>query len=335
MLTFLNVTGGTYTVKVQGATGDVFGIGAYHLVVDTLNISLPLPLVSSLLAPVVDGHLNDALTAATDLGGSLGPKPDQRFDATFRGVIEDRSDVDYYKVRAPAAGSGTPLTLNALVWGIDAMPLGPRLRVFDANGKPVAFRVLANEGGLFSLDVGGVTPGAVYYLSVAARNPTGTSTTGAYFLGVDFNQVPRTTFDAVGSGNVSPSATLAGSIVVTDPSVFQFALAASAAQPGGTVTMTLTDSAGRVVFTLTSTAGQPLATTTRYLAAGRYTVQCTASGSGTNPVRFDLFMLRLSFGVGPYKTKTTSSDTTAPTNDNGYTYDSSSAAQPSGYPYYF
>jgi len=60
--------GGAYTVKVEGATDDVFGIGAYRLTVDTINLDLvPLPVVSALLTPILDGGLNDTLAAATDL----------------------------------------------------------------------------------------------------------------------------------------------------------------------------------------------------------------------------------------------------------------------------
>ncbi|HEY2784247.1 MAG TPA: matrixin family metalloprotease [Fimbriiglobus sp.] len=331
--------GGNFTVKVEGATDDVFGIGAYHLTVDTLNLTTPLPLLNSLLAPVTDGHLNDLLSTATDLT-ALAPKADNRFDATYRGVIEDRRDTDAYKVRAPAGGSG-PIQLNVMVWGTDASPLAPRVKVNDSAGKPVAFRVLANEGGLFSVEVDGVLPGATYYISVSARDPKGDNATGSYFLGADFNTFDPTTFDGLTSGTIDSSASQTDSLHVSDASVFQFALAASSARAGDEIRMILEDNAGRVVFSLDATAGQPLVTTAAYLAAGNYTVRYSYIGSSPTPaVRYDLYLIRLSDDIGPYATQTTKPGgrvmpPTTSGGGNGYSYNGSSSANPNGQVYYF
>ena len=110
--------------------------------------------------------------------------------------------------------------------------------------------------------------------------------------------------------------------------------------------------AGQVVFSLESVAGQPQTTTTRYLAAGTYTLRYAhrTTAAPVVPVRFDLFLLKLSEGVGPYATRTTSASSDGgaggtpysyePTesgsgSDSGYSYTgSSSSSQPGGY-YYF
>src|SRR4029077_21054162 len=124
--------------------------------------------------PLVDLHVNDTLAAATDLLTDWGNNPpDQRFDYSHRGVIEDGTDTDYYSIHAPAASGTAPMNLNVLVWGLDAHPLDPRVRVYDAGGNPVAFQVLANDAGLMSVQVLGVTPGADYYVRVSARVPGG------------------------------------------------------------------------------------------------------------------------------------------------------------------
>ncbi len=332
-LKFPNATfGGTYTVKVEGLTDDVFGIGSYHLTVDTINLTTPIPLLNALLAPVADGHLNDTLSAATDL--TAAPKGDARFDATYRGVIEDRTDTDDYKIKAPPGTA--PVDLNVMVWGTDAAPLAPRVRVFDAGGNPVAYRLLANEGGLYSVEVDNVTAGATYYVQVAARNPSGSAATGGYFLGADFNQGHRTNYDGLGSGTVRSTAGATGNLVVTDPGVFAFALAATGGATGDGVTMQVLDASGRVVRTIDAISNQAAGTTTLYLAAGTYTVRYVYRGTSTSTVQYDLFFLRLSEDVGPYATKTGSKpDSGSPSPNGGYTYDSASSAPPPGEYYYF
>src|SRR4029453_976980 len=116
------------------------------------------PPVGGLLAPltstveaVLDGHTDDLLSSA--LGLSAPSTTDSRFDAIYRGVIEDAADVDNYRITTGKFAAGPAVTLNARVWGLDGNPLGPRLRIFDEAGNPVAFQVLANDRGLFSLQV--------------------------------------------------------------------------------------------------------------------------------------------------------------------------------------
>jgi hypothetical protein len=331
------VFGGTYTVKVEGLNEDVFGIGAYHLTVDTVNLTTPVPLLNTFLAPVTS-LVNNTLATATDLTTPSPTKPDARFDATYRGMLSSRTDTDYLKVRAPSFGNATPVDLNVMVWGTDPAPLDPRVSVYTAAGSPVAFRVLGNEGGLFSVEVDDVTPGATYYVQVAAQNPNGPAATGGYFLGADFNQGHRTTYDGLGGGTVRSGASQTGSLVVTDAGIFQFALAAAGGQAGDAVSMQILDATGKVVVSLDSTANQPLSTTTAYLTAGTFTVRYTYRGTATGPVRYDLFLLRLSEDVGPYATRTTKGGTTtsgsSSTDGSGYTYDSSANCPPGDY-YYF
>ena len=331
--------GGTYTVKVEGANDDVFGIGIYQLTVDTLNLTVPV--VSSLLSPVTDGFLNDTLSNATDLTQLTTTNTDQRFDATYRGVIESRSDQDIYKIKAPASANPNQLSLNVMVWGTGSNSVDPRVRVYDAAGNPVRYRVLANDVGLFSVEASSVVPEAIYYVSVAARNPNGANATGGYFLGVDFNEFEKTAYAGLGSGSVAPTVGQTATFRVANAGVFQFALAASGATAGSGVSMVLVDASGKVVLTLEATANQPLVTNTKYLAAGNYTIRYVSRGTTSTPVLYNLYLLKLSDDVGPYSTKTTqpssgsTSSGTPSSGETGYSYDSSSAPKPAGEPYYF
>jgi len=332
--------GGTYYVKVDGAGNGAFDVGGYKLSVDFLSVGGLLAPITDTLGAVLDGHTDDVLASA--LGLQPQTTSDSRFDAIYRGVIEDATDVDNYRIKTGKFAAGTLVTLNAMVWGLDANPVDPRIRVYDAAGHPVAFQVLANDRGLFSLQVPNAIAGQDYYIQVAARSPGGANDTGSYFMAADFNQIAPLVFDGVASGSVSSGITRTDTLTLTDAGVFHFALAADAAGVSGTVTMTVIDASGNVVFALSATAGQPASTTTRYLKAGSYTVRYSTTSAST--LQYNLFMLQLSEGVGPYATSTSSPPSTQSGDPSGpppssssstYTYSGSSDYQWYSYGYTF
>ena len=339
-----SLLGGTYYVKVDGAGNGVFDVGGYKLAVDFLSLGGVLAPITNTLGAVLDGHTNDALATALNL--SPPKSNDSRFDAIYRGVIEDATDVDTYKVNTTKFAAGTPVTLNVMVWGLDANALDPRIRLFDSSGKPVAFQVLANDTGLFSIQVLDAVAGQ-YYVQIAARNPAGARNTGTYFLAADFNQSAPTTYDGVSTGTVRNGVTDSATLKLEDAGLFQFSLAPSSTVPGSSVTMTLYAADGSVAFTMTAVAGQPPVTTMQYLNAGIYSVRYTSSAAA--PVQYNLFMLILSDEVGTYSTSTStppssgsggsggsggsSGGTTS--GGSGYTYSGSSTSKPSGYGYTF
>ena len=237
-------------------------------------------MLPALLSPVVDLLTNDTLLTATKLLGGATGAPDARFDANYRGAIESANDTDVYQIRAPLSSPGGPTNLNVIVWGLDANPLNPRIRLYDAMGNAVAFQVLANDAGVMSVQLQNVAAGQVYYIRVAARTPGGANGTGAYMLGADFNQTAALAPDWAGGDTLQPAATQTDTLTVNESGLFQFFLAA---QPttgtGGTVTMTVTDADGNVVLTMDATAGQPLTTRVAYLAAGTYSVKYTSRGT--------------------------------------------------------
>jgi hypothetical protein len=337
--------GGNYTIKVEGARNDVFDIGAYKLAVDFLSVGGLLSPITTTLAGVLDGHTDDTLLGA--LGLQAPSKSDARFDAIYRGVIEDNTDVDTYKIRTDKFAAGTPVTLNAMVWGLDADPLDGQLHVYDAGGSPVAFQVLANDRGLFSLQVLNVTAGQDYYVQVLARQGAAQNT-GSYFFAADFNQITPMTFDQVAGGAVGANQATAGeALAVNEAGVYEFALGADSAAAGDAVTMTVTDASGSVVFTLTAVAGQPVVTATKYLTAGTYAVRYSAAKSNASTAGYSLFLAELSDPIGPYMTTTASpppstspsspppsgSTTTSPPPSSSYTYSGSSTSTSSGYYY--
>jgi hypothetical protein len=319
--------GGTYYVKVEGARNDVFDIGAYKLGVNFLSLGSVLAPITTTLTGVLDGHTDDILANAlgiqTNKGGS-----DARFDAVYRGVIEDANDVDTYRASTDKFAPGTPVTLNVMVWGTDANPLDSRVRVYDANGNPVAFQVAANDRGVFSVQVLNAVAGQNYYVQVSARDGA-VNNTGNYIFAADFNTLPPMVFDNVANGTATTGTTTTGDALnLNEAGLFQFALGANSEHAGDTVTMTVYDADGNAVFSLTATAGQPPVTANHYLLAATYTVRYSTAQTNAAPTDYGLFMMQLSDPVGPYATSTASPpSSTAPSSTT--TTSSTSSAPPS------
>jgi hypothetical protein len=343
-----SLLGGTYYVKVDRPSGsDVFGVGGYRLAVDYLSAGSILGSLGPLLSPILDGHTNDLLSTATLLSPLAKPAPDARFDFGYRGVIEDNSDVDNYKIKAPSAPASGTLTLDVMVWALQSGGLDPRIAIYDAStGAPVAFQVLANDTGIMSIQIPNASATTSYILSVKARDPGGAHAKGSYYLAADFNQLALTNFDGVATNPLAPGATDVGQLTITDAAVYEFALAASMVQPtngqSGGVMMTVSDANGQTILTLLIYAGQPMATATAYLPVGDYSVTYTyqtVNGVTPGAVQYSLFMLEVTDGVGPYPSGSTgsggSSSGGTTTGSGGYTYGGSSTTRPSATYYYF
>ncbi len=325
--------GGTYYVKVSASnTVAGFGVGGYELAVNDLSIGEVLAPLTNAVAALASGNVSGALADALPLPPQTST--DSRFDATYRGIVVASTDIDTFEVWTDKYTAGTAVDLNVIAWGLATTPLDPQIHVFNASGTPVAFQVIANSTGLYSVQIQGAIAGADYYVQVVAENPNGPNSTGSYFLGVDFNTAAPQVFAAAGSGTVQPGTGDTATLSVPQAKLFQFALAAQSSGTGGGVTMTVYNATGQVVFTLSATAGQPPETATWYLAAGTYTVQYTDTGSGGNagPIQYDLFMISLSDSQGPMAPNISSAPPPPPS-PPAYTYTSSSSGTPTGYGY--
>ena len=215
----------SYFVRVEGATADAFRVGAYRLTADTGTDKAPKPVAQ---LSVTDAHTNDTLATATDLKKAQKLAPDSRFDLTYRGAIEDAADTDSYRILTPKTAAGA-MELNVIVWATDGA-LNPRIRVFDAAGNAVAFRVLANEAGLMSVVVTDPLPGMGYVVQVSARSAVGT---GAYVLGADFNAIAPPPVQEVDSGALDAKTTKAtDTLTMSAGGIYQFALYAEPLAPG-------------------------------------------------------------------------------------------------------
>jgi hypothetical protein len=272
------------------------------------------------------------------------PEPDSRFDFTFQGVIEDANDIDRFKIHAPSTPGSGSVNMNVMVWALESNGLDPRIQVYDSTlGRPVAFQVLANDAGVMTIQIPKVNVQDDYIVSVLARTPGGANDTGSYFMAADFNRFALTDFDGVATDTVGTGATKSASLTINEAATFELALSAEAFVGGaGGVTMSLYNAAGHCVLTLKADSDEPMVTAVRYLSEGTYTVRYTYRyTTGSNPapaIEYNLFLLQLSEGAGPYATNSGSSGGSSsppPDSSGGYTYSGSSTTRPSGSPYYF
>ena len=302
--------GGTYTIKVEGADNSVFSNGAYKLAVDFLTLG-------SVLSPITTGLLGGLLGVQTNSAGQ-----DARFDVVARGDLTRSTQVDSYTVSTNKYAPGTQVNLNVMVWGVDSNPLDAQVRVFDSNGNAVAYEVLANNHGLYSIQILNAVAGQKYTVQVFAR-AGGAQSTGNYFFAADFNQVPAFQFDDMANGTLNAgTATPADTLTMSETGAYQFALGANAAQSGNTVTMSVYDAFGNLVFSLTAVVGQPVVTSTQYLRAGTYYVTYSSANTNIGGTDFGMYLSELSDLSGPYATSTASPTTTAaPEHDNHDEFD--------------
>jgi hypothetical protein len=212
------------------------------------------------------------------------------------------TDVQYEHVRVPT-GSGLT-TLTATVSARQAGAAAPIVTVLDSSGQTVPAQVLENANGTYSLQVVGVTPGAVYTVGVSAANPSGSAAVGSYRLAVDFDSTPvaLTTYT---SGTLTAAAShVFNMLQVNTTQFFHFVFTATdsvASSAPAALTMTLYDTSGNVVQSVVGQAGSALSTTV-LLEPGQYVFRLEAAGQNNTQLADAAYILQgsdLSDPIGP------------------------------------
>jgi hypothetical protein len=302
----LSLTGAplaTYYVKVEGATQDVFSVGAYRLHIEALPavgsvLGLLRPLWESAVTTVADldvGPHNSFATAKEfGSGGLLGVR--SAGDGA-RGTISAASQADYYRLRAPAADGAEVLTVTA--WGTDNGGLLPRVAVYDASQHRVAADVLTNEDGIVTLQVSPAGPGATYYLTVQGA-PSGPGSVGGYFLGVQFGAA-AVRLETLAQGTLGPDRPDdIGLLLVRQSGLFHFVLSAEGSADAS-VGLTVYDADGTEVARVSAAGGETSSFTVN-LGPGRYQFAYHAAGRNGRPLTPISYRLRaapLGDGIGP------------------------------------
>jgi hypothetical protein len=265
--------GATYYVEVTSAADPVFGIGAFQMLIQFPSSTSPS--VSTVAIP----SGNNSFAAAEVLGAQQMSTNTQGSTFFSGGNLLTPGQNDFYQVTAPTLPAAGPELLTVTAASTDGNGLSPFISVLDASYNPVASTVINNDNGTFTVQVFGVTAGAVYYLEVSAL-PGASQNAGSYFLAAEFDNAAVMSFTQLGSGTLTQSAIVGTQLLSVDQSgVIEFALTANAASApaAAQVQMTIYDQYHTPLLTLSAFAGQPLSTSFTYLAAGAYTVVLTAS----------------------------------------------------------
>lgn len=297
-----------YYVKVEGASGDVFSIGAYVL---KLNY-----------APTNPAGTNSTITNSYYTNLELGSNETQATAATLTparstkansflllGSVSSTSDADWYKI-TPTAPVGYTGTLFVGAIGSTG-GLRPMVSVYNSAGVILPSEVIMDEQTSFTVQLPNATTGTTYYVRVAGST-LGSQPTGIYTLGATLAPVSAVSFAGAATGTLTGvagtnSGTAVSYATMTVPvgRVAQFALGATGGSATVTtgVRVTVFDSTGRSVFTAVAKTGQPLATGALWLASGTYTVAFNAATSDWSPVAgvaYSLSTRALSDPIDPY-----------------------------------
>ncbi len=313
---------GTYYVKVEKAASDAFGVGAYRLGAGHSSTqAVNDDIIAGLLTQ--DLHSNDSPGSATPLSNDH-PSQDLRWDYTLRAVLNVASDVDWYRVHSPSANGGT---LVVAAWGMSAGGVDPLVTVLDSHKDPVAFQVLTNDDGTFTLQLSNVVANSDYYISVQGDPATGRRT-GNYFFGADFRSSSIQT-QRLSAGTLTQTAPQAATtMTVYETQLLHFSLSALTAnsQVTSAIRMSILDADGNEVYTLFTPAGQSISGDV-LLAAGNYTIIFTAGtpdGTSLPDLSFTLDVLVRSDPIGLKPANSSDSPTggsdTSPTSGPTTTY---------------
>ena len=294
---------GRYHAMVDSGRGDVFGQGDYSLVailngvnaVDATTIDLAasgaLPfLPQHELAKLFDAaraghnpkfnddrHSNDHAAAGVKLVPSPGFVLGTRYGAV--GGIADASDIDFYRVEAPAAMGGV-MTIH--IRSLETSGLIPKASVFDENRESLPVNVLVNGAGEYVVQVVGVDPGSDVIFSVEAADATGLFNSGNYHVAVGFGDDAVTLTQAAAGSITAEQPLVEHTLYVALPQLFHYALVVPPAPDvtNAGLRATILDGNDQVVFHVAARPGETRTAGSVLLKPGTYRVQIAALSIG-------------------------------------------------------
>ena len=284
------VEGETYYVRVSAARSDVFGVGAYRLVVDATQEGSSDPDPN---APV------DQETEANNTVVTAGaPQTGAPYDYSFRSTLSTASDVDFFRVRSPDTGTSN---LTVTVSGVGRSWFNPIVDVYSTLGVRLTTTTVARTDSSVVLSLNGAPANTEYLIRVAS----GLGSVGNYDVVADFRvaDLPKM-MGSRGSLNSSHT-TAAGTLTVWQSQTVQ--INQLAAEQSGTNTFSqvrIYDSLNRVVFELYSQTGT-LTTGHVFLRRGLYTVEIQTVGG---PIDYSLTIFGVTDPIGAIMDGTGGSD---------------------------
>jgi hypothetical protein len=295
----------TYSIKVEGASDDVFSVGSYVLRLDYAGgapAGASLDATNDYRTNIESLANNNAQSGAMTLTAVQSTKANTFVVA---GALLTASDADWYEVTPtlPNATTGTLFvgTMTA------TNGLRPAVEVYDAQGNLLPAVVTMNEGESYQVQLPNAATGATYFIRVVAADPSGGRATGVYTLGATLVPHAGASFVQTLADTLSDAELVQYTQmeVAGGDRLTQFALGATggSSTAASAVRMTIFDSAGHAVFTAVALAGQQITTGAVWLASGTYTVAfnaATADGSALGSLALSLESRTLSDPIDPY-----------------------------------
>lgn len=291
----------TYYVKVEGASDDVFAIGAYQLAIQTE--------IGVLSAP----SANDA-GKSTAASGSESSRPvampivlpprvgrtDGLFNYLAEGTLSAALPTQTYFFKTPKRPAQPATTIMA--WSTQPGGFTPLLVVYDKCGQVVPANILVNDNGTNSLQIPHAAPNTFYSVAVGAQSGSTFGQQSGFFLAIDFDVPVEEMESFIGTGVLSATQTKQfGVLHVEQTQLFHFALSVdSIASGSAALRWTVYDSQGRILLAATVLPGQTL-TRKLYLAPGDYLFRfAVADAKATGlPLTYHFRGLSLSDPIGP------------------------------------
>ena len=300
----------TYYVSVTASAGTTYNVGAYKLAVtfgantdggkggkgdagDTVVTTYD-PTMSS-LAPTYfsDGGTNETFATATTLQAIAGTTSQAHYSQFA--LLTGTSDVDFYKIQAPAMATGTTNLLVTVRSMSSGLP--PVLQFTDGNGNILQAQQVSGTASARTYQIVGVPAGATYGVQVASPVVLGAS---QYNLQADFVANPLVQATA-GAGTLSSTNTTAfHTLVINEPQTisFNFQATADGAASPTSVWVQLFDSAGNTVSLWLVQTGL-VSTQSLLLQPGEYTFKIWASfAAGSTALDYSLGLSTVTDPIG-------------------------------------
>lgn len=275
----------TYTIVVQGAANNVFGMGSYQLEISTA-------------ANGGGGSSTGGPSSGNAPVTNLQPKTyrgDSRFAYADQATLASPTEVDLYRFQSSAPVDGLPNVMTVSVWSLTPGGLQPSITLEDSLGNPIPAQVLVNQDGTYTIQLPNAPAHTSYLLAVRAENPSGTHATGNYFLGIGFGTVPIQ-MDTFVANQVLDAANpqQSGTLHILQSQLFHLVFSAS----GGAGQMIVSDSQGHVLDVLTANDGETVSANLIF-SPGLYTVQFSPASGATVPVTYSFLGQGVSDPIGP------------------------------------
>ncbi|MEZ6063493.1 MAG: matrixin family metalloprotease [Planctomycetaceae bacterium] len=314
-------------LRVEGAAPE-FATGRYLLVavfdgVSTVGIEAIGPeakrdlsflttdavgeLLTSQQLPVFedDLHLNDTLGTATTLQTIPGRVEFTAYE--YHATISDQTDADFYRIRSPRAEVGASV-LTVTVRVSERQTLIPDLQVLNAAGTVLRSQVIANGGGLYTIQVTGIVSDRRYFIRVGGAENSARYRTGNYELSAAFGTTEVQQFEFLNGRVSAESSERYMEMDLQLTTLVSYALKTEFVSPPTSpvaTQLTLFNADGEELLRIVNLDETTRTANAVLLPAGHYFVRIastTPDGSPIPLVRFRLLGRAISDEVGPMGT---------------------------------